>query len=306
MKKVNLENYNYENRVLSFKSYIKEFTTDLYEEFNYKSEQIGLLSKINDLFDEKKVNFTEDQAAWHPKYREESSKKEVEKYYKLLSSAKNVVPIGIGGSFEGPKLLIESMGSTVSNYLFITGSDPHEFEEKIKRLKRTETIFIVASKSFTTDETIEMLKKAFAWSQGKSNFIAITANRDEANKYNIDNIIEIDKEIGGRYSIWSDISLAAYFENHPHLKEEFLQGGSQADRDLKRDDNYFFICDSDALIVKGLLSLLCKIFSGQKSEEILSISHSDILNSIGLSGLITVQRTNGFASAVKKIHEMSI
>ena len=62
MKKVNLENYNYENRVLSFKSYIKEFTTDLYEEFNYKSEQIGLLSKINDLFDEKKVNFTEDQA----------------------------------------------------------------------------------------------------------------------------------------------------------------------------------------------------------------------------------------------------
>ena len=74
----------------------------------------------------------------------------------------------------------------------------------------------------------------------------------------------------------------------------------------KRDDNYFFTCDSDALIVKGLLSLLCKIFSGQKSEEILSISHSDILNSIGLSGLITVQRTNGFASAVKKIHEMSM
>ena len=74
----------------------------------------------------------------------------------------------------------------------------------------------------------------------------------------------------------------------------------------KRDDNYFFTCDSDALIVKGLLSLLCKIFNGQKSKEILSISHSDILNSIGLSGLITVQRTNGFASAVKKIHEMSM
>ena len=73
----------------------------------------------------------------------------------------------------------------------------------------------------------------------------------------------------------------------------------------KRNDNYFFICDSDALIVKGLLSLLCKIFSGQKSREILSVSHSDILNSVGLSGLITVQRTNGFASAVKKIHEMS-
>ena len=73
----------------------------------------------------------------------------------------------------------------------------------------------------------------------------------------------------------------------------------------KRNNYYFFTCDSDALIVKGLLSLLCKIFSGKKSEEILSVSHSDILNSVGLSGLITVQRTNGFASAVKKIHEMS-
>ena len=74
---------------------------------------------------------------------------------------------------------------------------------------------------------------------------------------------------------------------------------------VKRDDSYFFSCDSDALIVKGLLSLLCKIFSGKQSEEILSVSHIDILNSVGLSGLITVQRTNGFASAVKKIHEMS-
>lgn len=73
----------------------------------------------------------------------------------------------------------------------------------------------------------------------------------------------------------------------------------------KKGDNYFFTCDSDALIVKGLLSLLCKIFSGQKSEAILSVSHSDILDSVGLSGLITVQRTNGFASAVKKIHEIS-
>ena len=73
----------------------------------------------------------------------------------------------------------------------------------------------------------------------------------------------------------------------------------------KRDKSYFFSCDSDALIVKGLLSLLCKIFSGKQSEEILSVSHLDILNSVGLSGLITVQRTNGFASAVRKIHEMS-
>ena len=74
----------------------------------------------------------------------------------------------------------------------------------------------------------------------------------------------------------------------------------------KEGDNYFFKCDSDALIVKGLLSLLCKIYSGHKSKDIQAVSHADILNKVGLSGLISVQRTNGFASAVSKIHEMSI
>ena len=74
----------------------------------------------------------------------------------------------------------------------------------------------------------------------------------------------------------------------------------------KKGDNYFFKCDSDALIVKGLLSLLCKIYSGHKSKDIQSINHAEILNKVGLSGLISVQRTNGFASAVSKIHEMSI
>ena len=74
----------------------------------------------------------------------------------------------------------------------------------------------------------------------------------------------------------------------------------------KRDNNYFFKCDSDALIVKGLLALLCKIYSGHESKEIQAVSHADILKTVGLSGLISLQRTNGFASAVTKIHEMSI
>ena len=70
--------------------------------------------------------------------------------------------------------------------------------------------------------------------------------------------------------------------------------------------NYVFKCDSDALIVKGLLSLLCKIFSGHEAIEIHSIDHSKILELIGLSGSISVQRTNGFASAVDKIHKISV
>ena len=68
------------------------------------------------------------------------------------------------------------------------------------------------------------------------------------------------------------------------------------------DDTYTFRTDSDSLIVKGLLTILEKVFSGQTSNNILSINSSDILYSIGLDKTITSQRTNGFSSAVQKIH----
>jgi cysteine desulfuration protein SufE len=55
------------------------------------------------------------------------------------------------------------------------------------------------------------------------------------------------------------------------------------------------------MIVKGLLVLLEKIFSGKPVDEILSVSSADILNSVGLDGAVTSQRTNGFSSAVEKI-----
>tara|TARA_Y100001968_G_C18989856_1_gene540882 strand:- start:228 stop:614 length:387 start_codon:yes stop_codon:yes gene_type:complete len=74
----------------------------------------------------------------------------------------------------------------------------------------------------------------------------------------------------------------------------------------KVKDNYVFKCDSDALIVKGLLSLLCKIFSGQNAKEIHSVNYSKILEIVGLLGSISVQRTNGFAEAVDKIHKIAV
>ena len=68
------------------------------------------------------------------------------------------------------------------------------------------------------------------------------------------------------------------------------------------DDTYTFRTDSDSLIVKGLLTILEQIFSDQTADNILSINSSDILYSIGLDKTITSQRTNGFSSAVQKIH----
>ena len=72
----------------------------------------------------------------------------------------------------------------------------------------------------------------------------------------------------------------------------------------KKNDLFYFRADSDALIVKGLLSLLVKLFNGRNAKEIQSTDGYAIIKSIGLQGSISSQRTNGFSSAVEKIKEL--
>ncbi|NQV38765.1 MAG: SufE family protein [Candidatus Marinimicrobia bacterium] len=70
----------------------------------------------------------------------------------------------------------------------------------------------------------------------------------------------------------------------------------------KHDDGTFsFQADSDAHIVKGLLTILTRIFEGESAAQIQSISGNEIFSAIGLEGTITSQRTNGFMSALRKI-----
>ena len=221
------KNYNFENEILDYVSYIDEFTTEHFEEFNLRAEKLNLMSKINNLIDGKIVNNTEQQAAFHPSYRRNMQTRKIvnveakefliphindciKRGYREI----NIITLGIGGSYEGPKLLLESFNRPLfidfskiekTNYDFVTGSDPVEFENKIKFLEPENTFFVVSSKSFSTDETIESLKMAFNWSGDKSKFVAITANSEQAKKYGINKVIEFDKEIGGRYSIWSPI-----------------------------------------------------------------------------------------------------
>ena len=68
------------------------------------------------------------------------------------------------------------------------------------------------------------------------------------------------------------------------------------------DGTYKVYTDSDAFIVKGLLNILEKVLENRTAKEILSVNAEDILNNIGLNRSITSQRTNGFVSAIKKIH----
>ena len=239
-----LDNYFFENDLLRYESHLKGFNISIFNEFDSKFKELDVNSKIEDLFTGKHVNYTEDQAAWHPKLRASSPNwpsKQLSEVIDngLLDGVLNIVVLGIGGSFEGPKLLVESLivPNKNLNHLFITGSDPHEFTEKTFNLKKTETLFIVSSKSFTTDETLETLNDAIKWSGDMNKFVAITANELEASKYNFKHIIKFDKEIGGRYSIWSDIAVPAFLDA-TFEPDNFLMGGNQADLDLQNNKKY--------------------------------------------------------------------
>ena len=77
--------------------------------------------------------------------------------------------------------------------------------------------------------------------------------------------------------------------------------------DKETDDTYNFQTDSDAMIVKGLLFILQRLFNGQRKEDIVSIDGQNILDHIGLKGTISSQRTNGFGAAINKIqHELVV
>jgi len=259
VKKEKFKNYVFDNDFLEYESCIHDFSDKLFQEFEDKSDQKNLRSKIDDLLNCRIVNHTENKAASHPQYRRMGRDR-----YKLSSSSldrlnskfvakgireANVIILAIGGSYQGPKLLLESFekynhqSDIKVTYKFITGSDPNEFISVTKQLNPKNTIFIIASKSFTTDETIESLKQALEWSIDPTYFIAITSNIDEPFKYGIgvddvNDIINIDSEIGGRYSIWTPIG--EFVCDHDSF-ENFLEGGNRADEDLQElEDNKYF------------------------------------------------------------------
>ena len=241
----------FKNERVIYTSYLNEFTPDLYEEFDQNAKKIGLHTKIDDLFNGEEVNFTENLAAWHPKYRAEYNPNESDTpsnkgqhselldFYDLCNDAINIVIIGIGGSFEGPKMLLENIefNHADNNLIFITGSDLSEFIMKTNKLRPEDTIFLVLSKSFVTQETISLLEEAISWSGDMNKFVAITANKEKAKKYNINCILEFDDQIGGRYSIWSEISLLIKWLSKENF-DNFMAGGKQADNDLKEDETY--------------------------------------------------------------------
>jgi len=232
--------FQFESELLDYHSYLKSFSSQHYKLFDELANELNLQDSINDLFDGGIVNKTENRQALHHRYRnnqpasEFDFKKITEPFIQRIKNGgfKNIITFGIGGSYEGPKLLQEftNQESPKFNYYFISGPDKDEFNSILKSISDQKNFYIFSSKSLSTDETLTCLR----WLGKKSNStnsIVITANTEQAKNlgFNEDCIVPFPETVGGRYSIWSPISLSAALENN---FSKFLKGGLSADKML--------------------------------------------------------------------------
>ena len=154
---------------MQYKSLLKGFNKDIYNLFDSHFDSLNLSKQIHQFLNGAIVNPTENQSAIHHAYRDaysdtpnnllsedilDSCNESINICIKLKNDLldrgiKNIVTIGIGGSFEGPKLLIETLTGEHEryfNHIFLTGPDLIEFSEMIEPLNQEETFFIVSSK----------------------------------------------------------------------------------------------------------------------------------------------------------------
>ncbi|MDO9275302.1 MAG: glucose-6-phosphate isomerase [Lutibacter sp.] len=266
------------------------------------AREVDLESAIKSYFSGEKINITENRAVLHTALRNQSKEPilfegknimvdvkdaldKMESFTaKIVSgswkgytnkSITDVVNIGIGGSDLGPDMVVESL-KYYKNHLnihFVSNIDGDHVQEVIKTLNPETTLFVIVSKTFTTQETLTnstTIKKWFLESASESDvakhFVAVSTNLKAANGFGIasENIFPMWDWVGGRFSLWSTvgltISLAVGFNNFKDL----LIGAYEMDEHFKNTPY-----ETNAPIVLSLIGIWYTNFFNAETEVIL-------------------------------------
>ena len=225
---------------LTISSTYQYYSKDVFQIMDDIYQELKIDSLIKGLLGGKEVNYTEKRAALHHLYRiipqkdnqfdAVSASKFFLKNIKA-NSYKNIFVFGIGGSCEGPKLLHE-FTETKDNLFFITGPDKDEFMSLVKPKLKEKNLYVFISKSFSTDEVL----LSHSWlpkNLTKGDIFAITANKNKAINLGFpkQNIINFPESVGGRYSIWSQVSSPVLM---PNEFINFLQGAASIDNNVQK------------------------------------------------------------------------
>lgn len=194
---------------------------------------------------------------------------------------RDIVNIGIGGSDLGPYMVTEALKPYWQNITphFVSNVDSTHIVETLKHLDPETTLFIIASKTFTTQETMTNATSARTWFMEKTNgagevakhFVAVSTNRDEVVKFGIDpqNMFVFWDWVGGRYSLWSSIGLSIActigFENF----EMLLEGAHAMDNHFRTEP-----FEKNLPVVMAMIGIWYNNFFGASSEALLPYDQS--------------------------------
>ncbi len=282
------------------KNRITEKTLTLLREL---AKETNLSDAIQKMFAGDKINQTEDRAVLHVALRNQSDEpvivdgqdvmpevKAVLEKMKKFSDAvisgswkgytgkpiTDVVNIGIGGSDLGPLMVTEALKAYKKNIdvHFVSNVDGTHIAETLRQLDQETTLFLIASKTFTTQETMTNAHSARAWfleaarqeDYIKKHFAALSTNEKGVTEFGIDpeNMFEFWDWVGGRYSLWSAIGLSIAcsigFENFMEL----LTGAHEMDNHFKEAS-----FDKNIPVTLALIGIWYNNFFGAETEAIL-------------------------------------
>ncbi|WP_328505639.1 glucose-6-phosphate isomerase [Streptomyces sp. NBC_00391] len=290
--------------------YSKHLVTDetlaLLQELATATDVFGLRDAM---FRGERINVTEDRAVLHTALRaprdtvvEVDGENVVPKVHAVLdrmaafadrvrsggwtghtgSRIRNVVNIGIGGSDLGPAMAYEALRAYTDRSLtvrFVSNVDGADLHEAVRDLDPAETLFVVASKTFTTIETITNATSARSWllaglgGEEKAvarHFVALSTNAGKVTEFGIDpdNMFEFWDWVGGRYSFDSAIGLSLMIAIGPDRFRELLTGFRIVDEHFRTAP-----ADANAPLILGLLGVWYGDFHNAQSHAVLPYSH---------------------------------
>lgn len=190
---------------------------------------------------------------------------------------KYIVNIGIGGSDLGPYMVCEALkpfGAKNLSMHFVSNIDGTHLAETIKQIDPETTLFVVASKTFTTQETMTNAQSAKKWlvqsldneDAVKHHFIALSTNEDAVSAFGIDttNMFPFKDWVGGRYSLWSSIGLPiALYIGFDHFRA-LLDGAYAMDRHFQEAP-----LEKNIPVISALLGIWYRNFFGAQSYAVL-------------------------------------
>ncbi len=192
----------------------------------------------------------------------------------------DVVHIGIGGSDLGPKMATQALSAYAHERLrvrFVSNVDPSDLSEALVGLDPATTLVIVASKTFTTQETMANARAARAWlvrtggdAAVARHFVALSTNLDAAAAFGVpaEQVFGFWDWVGGRYSVWSAIGLPLMLSIGPEHFESFLAGAERVDRHLRTAP-----LAANAPVLLALLGVWYANFFGAETHAVLPYDH---------------------------------